>query len=75
VGYILTALRHAGRRDPAFTDDAMVRLHELCDGIPRRVIQLANLALLAGAGQRLSQVDAETIESAFRELAAVELAI
>jgi type II secretory pathway predicted ATPase ExeA len=75
VGYILAALRHAGRRDPAFSDDAMVRLHELCDGIPRRIIQLANLALLAGAGRRLSQVDAETIESAFRELAAVELAI
>ena len=75
VGYILAALRHAGRRDPAFTDDAIIHLHQLCDGIPRRICQLANLSLLAGAGQRTSQIDADTVESAFHELAAVEVAV
>ena len=75
VGFILAALRQAGRREPAFADEAMIRLHELCDGIPRRICQLANLSLLAGAGQRAGQIDAETVESAFHELAAVEVAV
>jgi type II secretory pathway predicted ATPase ExeA len=71
VGYVLAALRQAGRRDPLFTDEAMVRLHDLCDGIPRRITQLASLSLLAGAGQRAERIDAETVEAAFHELAAV----
>ena len=75
VGYILAALRHAGRREPAFTDDAIIHLHELCEGVPRRICQLANLSLLAGAGQRAGQIDADTVESAFHELAAVEVGV
>jgi hypothetical protein len=46
-------------------------LHELGGGIPRRVKQLADLALLAGAGQNLVQIEAETIEASFRELGVV----
>ena len=71
VGYVLSALRRAGRREPVFTDEAMVRLHDLCDGIPRRISQLANLSLVAGAGQRAQRIDAETVDAAFHELAAV----
>jgi type II secretory pathway predicted ATPase ExeA len=71
IGYVMAALRQAGRRDPAFDDDAMIRLHELCDGIPRRIAQLANLALLAGAGQRAERIDADIVESALQELASI----
>jgi type II secretory pathway predicted ATPase ExeA len=56
-----------------FADEALVRLHELCDGIPRRINHLANLSLLAGAGQRAEQIDAETVESAFHELATLAI--
>ena len=85
LGYIVTALRQAGRRssattrsdrsndEPVFTDEAIVRLHRLCDGIPRRIIQLANLSLLAGAGGHVDQIDGDTVESAFQELVAVEV--
>jgi len=73
LGYIVMALRQAGRREAIFTDDAIVRLHHLCDGIPRRILQLANLSLLAGAGGHVDQIDSETVESAFQELAAVEV--
>lgn len=75
VGYLTAALRQAGRRERAFTDEAVVRLHRLCDGIPRRINQLANLALLAGAGRRLSAIDAETVESAYHELGTVDVAV
>jgi len=82
LGYIVMALRQAGRRpsrasgsndEAIFSDDAIVRLHQLSDGIPRRILQLANLSLLAGAGGHVDQIDGETVESAFQELAAVEV--
>ena len=41
-------LAQAGRQSPVFAESAVARLHELSHGIPRRVAQLADLALLAG---------------------------
>ena len=52
----------------AFSDAAVDKLHELSGGIPRRVGQLAQWALLAGAGLGLEQVDDETVASAAEEL-------
>ena len=71
--YIATTLRKAGRNEPLFAQPAIERLHELSHGIPRRVSQLADLALVAGAGQKLDTIDAETVDSACRELGAVEV--
>jgi general secretion pathway protein A len=71
--FIETSLSKAGRRAPAFVKPAVARLHELAEGIPRRVSQLADLALVAGAGRRLSSIDCETVESVCRELGAVEV--
>lgn len=66
-------LRHslckAGAQRPVFADSAASRLHELSRGVPRQVNHLAELALLAGAGQELEQIDAATIESVYAELA------
>jgi type II secretory pathway predicted ATPase ExeA len=72
VQYVSTALEHAGRTTPVFTDEALYHLHDLCSGIPRRVNQLANFALLAGAGRKLTEIDLETIDGAYHELAVVE---
>lgn len=66
--YLNASLAQAGRQEPAFDDSAVRRLFELSGGAPRRVNQLAQLALLAGAGQNLLQVDAETIEAVEEEL-------
>lgn len=71
--FIETALSKAGRTAPAFRESAIARLHELSGGIPRRVSQLADLALVAGAGRGLASIDAETVESACMELGAVEV--
>lgn len=51
-----------------FTAEAIEKLHELSGGIPRCVSQLAQWALLAGAGLGLEQIDDETVESASEEL-------
>ncbi len=69
--FIKQSLAKAGRTSPVFTEAALVRLHEVSGGIPRRVKQLADLALLAGAGGNLVQIEADAIDSVFRELGVV----
>jgi general secretion pathway protein A len=66
--YLIAALARSGYRSLAFDPMAITRLHELAQGIPRRVSQLADLAVLAGTGRRLDYIDAETVESACEEL-------
>jgi general secretion pathway protein A len=72
-GYLSHALAQAGRTTPIFAEAAVLRLHELGDGVPRRISQLADLALLAGAGGNLDRIDVETIESVYRELGVIEV--
>jgi general secretion pathway protein A len=68
ASYIGQALRAAGRHEPAFDEMALLRLHELSLGIPRRVNQLADLSLLAAAGQGLQTIDEATVEAVCSEL-------
>jgi type II secretory pathway predicted ATPase ExeA len=72
AGYLTSALAWAGRKTPLFTDDAISRLHLLAGGVPRRVNQLAALALVAGAVGGFSRIDAETIDAVYHELGVVE---
>jgi general secretion pathway protein A len=67
--FLNALLAQAGRQSPVFDGPAVARLHELSHGIPRRVSQLADLALLAGAGQQLQQIDAAVVEEVYQELA------
>lgn len=66
--FVQQALARAGCTRTVFTESGIVRLYELSQGLPRRVNQLAELALVAGAGQELHRIDAETVESVFLEL-------
>lgn len=47
---------------------AAQRMHDLASGSPRRVRQLADLALLAAAGMNLATVDVATVEAACEQL-------
>lgn len=71
--FITGSLSSAGREHPAFAEPALARLHQLAHGVPRRVSQLADLSLLAGAGRDLEEIDAEVVESVYEELGAVEV--
>jgi len=64
-------LAAVGRDASVFTEPAVSRLHELAGGVPRRVTQLSELSLLAGAGQ---DIDDHTVEAAHRELAVAGVA-
>jgi type II secretory pathway predicted ATPase ExeA len=66
--FLRQSVVEAGGDKPIFDHTAQARLHELAEGTPRQVNQLAQLAMLAGAGQQLNCVDVETVESAYEEL-------
>lgn len=68
--YLREALHAVGREEPVFNAEAIDKLSTLSRGIPRRVRQLAELSLIAGAGNGMTQIDAHTVESSFLELAA-----
>jgi type II secretory pathway predicted ATPase ExeA len=71
-GFLHSSLAQAGCQSPVFADPAVARLHELSHGIPRRISQLADLALLAGAGRNLEQIDADLVDSVYQELLVVD---
>jgi general secretion pathway protein A len=66
------SLRQAGQNTPLFSEPAIVRLQELTGGNPRCVSRLADLALVAGAGEELAQIDVEVVDSVSRELCGAE---
>lgn len=72
AAFVHEALARAGRSEPAFEEGALARLHLLAQGIPRHVCQLAELALVAGAGEHLRRIDAATLEAVYHELGVVE---
>lgn len=67
-GFLSRSLEQAGGRSVLFEEDAARRMHVLADGSPRRVRQLADLALLAAAGMNLDTIGVETVEAACAEL-------
>ncbi|HEY4310723.1 MAG TPA: AAA family ATPase [Pirellulales bacterium] len=70
--YLEHGLARAGRLEQTFTPDAIALLAELSQGVPRNVVQLADLSLIAAAGQELSEVDAHTVHAVYHELGVVQ---
>jgi general secretion pathway protein A len=68
IRYVRWTLGEADCTRPIFTDEALRHLHHLTEGVPRRVKQLADMALVAGAGAELEQIDVDTVENVFQEL-------
>ena len=71
MSYLRWALVQAGRTQPTFTPDALRHIHLLAAGVPRRVKQLADMALVAGAGNELDLIDVDVVESVYQELGVV----
>jgi len=67
-GFLSRSLEQVGGQAAVIGHEAAQRMHDLADGSPRRVRQLADLALLAAAGMNLDTVDVDTIEAACQEL-------
>ena len=68
AAYLSRALERVGGSGEIFTAEAAATLARFAGGVPRVVSQLAQLTLVAAAGDGLSQIDAATVERAWREL-------
>lgn len=75
VEFVRQALVATACSPDVFTDDALQRLYELSGGVPRRVQQLAQLALIAAAAQDLPDIDEETLEAVQQELSVLPTAM
>ena len=60
--YFEFALSIAGGRDDLFDGQAITRIQELSDGIPRKISQIADLSLVAGAVRKSERVTAELVD-------------
>jgi type II secretory pathway predicted ATPase ExeA len=66
--FLSRSLEQAGGEAAVIGCAAARRMHDLAGGSPRRVRQLADLALLAAAGMNLDAVDVATVEAACEQL-------
>ncbi|MEZ6135372.1 MAG: hypothetical protein R3C53_10730 [Pirellulaceae bacterium] len=66
--FLAWTCQQLGRTEPIFTDSAVQQIQLSSQGLPRRIIQLADLALVAGAVAQMDCIDAECIEQVIWEL-------
>lgn len=69
VGFVQTSLVEAGRLEPVFDEFALARLHELSEGVPRRLVRLAEYAMLVAAAAGLNRIDRAVVDGAHEETA------
>jgi type II secretory pathway predicted ATPase ExeA len=72
AAYIHHHLRHAGREDPLFSEDAITLIHETSRGKPRTINNLAKAALIATFAQGKKIVDESAARAAVSEVIATE---
>jgi type II secretory pathway predicted ATPase ExeA len=66
--YVIHRLEVAGGRDHIFTDDAYEGIYFFSTGIPRRINNICDLALLVGYGEGLKAIDRDTVAKVSEEL-------
>jgi hypothetical protein len=69
AGFIAAALDRVGADRELFSPESIATLARFTGGVPGPVCRLARLAVVAASADGLEQVDAGTIERAWRELA------
>lgn len=67
--FIQQSIANASGNPLLFNDQSIVRLHELSEGIARRLIQLLEITLLAGAAANAEKITPELVDSAAEEIA------
>ena len=57
--YIAHRLQSAGRQEPVFSSEAVGLIHNHAEGVPRRINNLCDIALVIGFSRKLSAIDAD----------------
>jgi type II secretory pathway predicted ATPase ExeA len=71
ASYFEWALARVRARDDLFDAQAITRVQELSNGLPRRITQISELALAAGAVRRMEQITGVLIDQVADELLAI----
>lgn len=66
--FVQRSIAGAGGNPLLFNDQAIVRLHELSDGIARRLIQILEITLLAGASNHAEFITPDLVDAAAEEI-------
>lgn len=66
--FLAWTFQRLGRNEPVFTDNAVERIQQLSEGLARRIVQLADLSLVAGAVSQSDYIDADCIDQVSWEL-------
>jgi type II secretory pathway predicted ATPase ExeA len=66
--YIKHRLKTAGGSGNIFTDEAISLIHERSGGIPRRINQLCDSALLTGFGKETTEIDENIVDETIKSL-------
>lgn len=66
--YVKHRLAVAGAKRELFEDAALQLLHERSGGIPRRINQIADMALLTGMGRKAAIINADVVREAIESL-------
>jgi type II secretory pathway predicted ATPase ExeA len=69
AAFLAHELHRVGGAADSFSPEAVATLARFAGGVPRAVVTLARLALVAAAGDSADRVDAATVERVWRELA------
>ena len=65
--YFDFAFQQVGIEDPVFNGQAITRIQELGDGIPKKIVQISELALVAGAVRKIQKVTSELVDQVCEE--------
>lgn len=68
ASYILHRMLVAGARQPVFDEGALSLVHERSAGIPRRINQICDFALLTGLNRRADRVTPDIVREAIESL-------
>lgn len=73
--YVLHRLGVAGAEKEIFRDDALSEIYRFSEGIPRRINNICDLALLVGCAEVLDKVDKEIIKDVAEDLEEIPIGI
>ena len=65
--YIAFRLQKAGRKEPVFTDEAVEEIYAYSEGVPRKINNICDLALLIGFSTKMDKIGAEIIKKVIKD--------
>lgn len=66
--YVQHRLEVAGAQEPIFSEDAFSEIYRFSAGIPRRINNICDMALMVACGEGSEQIDRETIREVAEDL-------